>query len=350
MIRALPEREELADGKKHRFEPLERIDPRRISTFSDLTDEMAKTALAARHLGRGVEILKTMISDPDCKVIGTFSGPMTIAKQDLVMAGMIADGWFDAIVTTGAIIVHTIVQELGQLHFRYDPSWHDSDLYKAGYNRVYDSIELERSLDEVEVLLRRVLDKYNPRDTLCSSEICRMIGEELIDLGSERGILQEAFRKNIPVFIPAFTDSELGLSFAMYNLRMGRDRRIPFDPFIDLDRYTEIASEARHLGIFTVGGGVPRNWAQQIGPYVDSMIRRKVPGADKVVMFKYGVRICPEPVHWGGLSGCTYSEGVSWGKFIPESEGGMYAEILCDATAVLPLVYLAVSEKIKKAG
>lgn len=344
----MPRREELADGKKHKFEPLERIDPRRISTFSDLADQMARTALAARHLGRGVEILRTMLSDPSCKVIGTFSGPMTIAKQDLVIAEMIADGWFSAIVTTGAIIVHTIVQELGQVHFEYDPRWDDADLYKAGYNRVYDSIELERSLDQVELLLRKVLDRGNYEVPLCSSEICRMIGEELMAMGSKRGILQEAVKHGIPVFIPAFTDSELGLSFGMYNLRLGGEKRIPFDPFIDLDRYTEIASKSDHLGIFTVGGGVPRNWAQQIGPYVDSMIRRGVPGAEKVVMFRYGVRICPEPVHWGGLSGCTYSEGVSWGKFVPQTEGGMYAEILCDATVVLPLIYLAVTEKIKK--
>lgn len=346
----MPKREELADGRKHGFEALERIDPKRISTFSDLTDQMAKTALAARHLGEGVEILKTMILDPGCKVVGTFSGPMTIAKQDLIIAEMIADGWFSAIVTTGAIIVHTIVQEIGKVHFKYHPSWDDARLYKAGYNRVYDSIELERSLDEAEMLLGKVLGRYESRDALCSSEICKMIGEELIAMGSERGILQEAVKKNVPIFIPAFTDSEIGLSFAIYNLRVGSSKKIPFDPFIDLDRYTEMACEADRLGIFTIGGGVPRNWAQQIGPYIDSMMRRKVLKGHRVVMFKYGVRICPEPVHWGGLSGCTYSEGVSWGKFVPVNEGGMYAEILCDATAVLPLIYLAVSEKIRVNG
>jgi deoxyhypusine synthase len=62
--------------------------------------------------------------------------------------------------------------------------------------------------------------------------------------------------------------------------------------------------------------------------------------------FRYGVRICPEPVHWGGLSGCTYSEGVSWGKFVSPSEGGRYAEVYADATAVLPLLMKAVFEEL----
>ena len=52
--------------------------------------------------------------------------------------------------------------------------------------------------------------------------------------------------------------------------------------------------------------------------------------------FRYGVRICPEPVHWGGLSGCTYTEGVSWGKFLSREEGGQYAEVHCDATIAWP--------------
>ena len=60
--------------------------------------------------------------------------------------------------------------------------------------------------------------------------------------------------------------------------------------------------------------------------------------------FRYGVRICPEPVHWGGLSGCTYTEGVSWGKFLSREEGGQYAEVHCDATIAWPLLVRAILE------
>ena len=54
------------------------------------------------------------------------------------------------------------------------------------------------------------------------------------------------------------------------------------------------------------------------------------------------MRICPEPTHWGGLSGCTYSEGVSWGKFVPPSEGGRFGEVFVDATVGLPIIRTSV--------
>ena len=97
------------------------------------------------------------------------------------------------------------------------------------------------------------------------------------------------------------------------------------------------------FGTVTIGGGVPRNWAQQIGPLAD-IINMRIGSDLRVPRIRYGVRICPEPVHWGGLSGCSYSEGVSWGKFLPPEEGGRFAEVHCDATIAWPLLIRAVLE------
>jgi deoxyhypusine synthase len=91
---------------------------------------------------------------------------------------------------------------------------------------------------------------------------------------------------------------------------------------------------------------VPRNWAQQVGPYLE--ILRGRTGADEPVRrYKYAVRICPEPEHWGGLSGCSYSEGVSWGKFVPESDGGRHVEVHADATIAWPIIVRAVIERLE---
>ena len=106
---------------------------------------------------------------------------------------------------------------------------------------------------------------------------------------------------------------------------------------------------AKQLGILTVGGGVPRNWAQQVAPYYD-ITNARLGTNLPLPRFRYGVRICPEPVHWGGLSGCTYSEGVSWGKFVPESDGGRFAEVPCDATIALPLLVKALFEELDNAS
>jgi deoxyhypusine synthase len=102
--------------------------------------------------------------------------------------------------------------------------------------------------------------------------------------------------------------------------------------------------QSKRLGIFTVGGGVPRNWAQQVSPYLEIM-RARLKEDVPLRRFRYGVRLCPEPAHWGGLSGCTYSEGVSWGKFESKADGGRYAEVLADATVTWPLLVKAVQER-----
>jgi deoxyhypusine synthase len=179
--------------------------------------------------------------------------------------------------------------------------------------------------------------------------ITEALGRYLASHVKGRAVLKSALERSVPVYIPAFTDSELGLDVAVYNRRramQGKPRR-PFDPFLDLEAYTDQVRRAERIGIFTIGGGVPRNWAQQVGPYLD--ISQKRLGVEEPFRrFHYGVRICPEPDHWGGLSGCTYSEGVSWGKFVPESEGGRFAEAMVDATIGWPLVVRAVIERTSK--
>jgi len=118
-----------------------------------------------------------------------------------------------------------------------------------------------------------------------------------------------------------------------------------YNPFLDLGSFARFALGAKRLGIFTIGGGVPRNWAQEIGPYID-IVNHRLGSALAAPRFSYAVRICPEPVHWGGLSGCTYSEGVSWGKFVPPAEGGRFAEVFADATTVWPLLIKGVLEEL----
>jgi deoxyhypusine synthase len=120
----------------------------------------------------------------------------------------------------------------------------------------------------------------------------------------------------------------------------------PYNPFLDVLSYARLVTSKKRVGIFTVGGGTPRNWAQQVAPFCD-VVKHRLGVDHEPPRFTYGVRICPEPVHWGGLSGSTYSEGVSWGKFVPTSEGGRFAEVFADATIAWPLVVRAVIERMQ---
>lgn len=353
---------ELHDGRSDGLIPLESLDLGETDSFAGLLRAMSKTAFAGRQLGTALDVFLEMARDPDCKVVMTLSGAMTVAKMGTVICEMIDRGLVDAVVSTGALMAHGLTESIGLTHYQYDPTKNDKTLFDQGYNRVYDTLEMESNLNDVEKLVRTVLNESAPPDGCWSSaRLCRELGKKLDEVGEGRGILRSAYQQSVPVFIPAFTDSEVGLDVSTWAMRQaleGQDianlthdealQAVPvFNPFLDLQEYARLAGQAKRLGIFTIGGGVPRNWAQQVAPYID-ITNDRVGTTFTPPRFQYGIRICPEPVHWGGLSGCTYSEGVSWGKFVPPSEGGRYAEVHCDATAVWPLLMRAVFEELDK--
>ncbi|MBI2644662.1 deoxyhypusine synthase family protein [Candidatus Uhrbacteria bacterium] len=350
------ERHAAGSGHNDNFVPLENLDISKIHTCDDLLLAMEKTSFGGRKVGEAADLLYTMVTDPDCFVVGTFSGAMTVAKQGLLIADMIDRGMINAIVSTGALMTHGLVDAGGMLHFKFDfDRMNDSALFKRGYDRVYDTLELEKNLDDLEELVTKVFDGIDPQTVCSSRHITECIGTYLSEHVQGRGIVISAVKKGVPIYIPAFTDSELGLDFALYNRRqrlLGKPE-LSFSPFLDLEHYTEMIAKQKRIGIFTIGGGVPRNWAQQVACYLDLVNfrifeRYNVDERMDVKRFHYGIRICPEPVHWGGLSGCTYSEGVSWGKFVPPEEGGKFVEVLADATTVWPLIVKGVCERLDK--
>lgn len=355
----------LHDGREDGLTPLKSLDLNSITSFAGLVRAMSLTAFGGRRLGQALEVCLAMARDSECKVVLTLSGAMTVAKQGRIICEMIDRGMVHAVVATGALMAHGLTESIGLTHYAIDPDADDKELFLKGYNRVYDTLEMEANLNQVCEVVADVLANYAPDGGVWSSaRFCRAVGEELDRLDQGPGILRSAYRRNVPVFIPAFTDSEMGLDFStwamkgMLKKRGGTDGLTPeqlfsvvppFNPFLDLQEYARFIARAETLGIFTVGGGVPRNWTQQVGPYYDITADRL--GVDlPSPRFKYGVRLCPEPVYWGGLSGCTYSEGVSWGKFVPPEDGGRYAEVLADATVVWPILMKAVFEELDAAG
>ena len=333
--------------------PLESLDLTQVRTFSDLLRAMARTAFGGRALGEAFEVTLAMVRDSGCKVVLTLSGAMTIAKMGKVISTMIDHGMVHAIVSTGALMAHGLSEAVGMVHYRHDPSMSDEELFDKGYNRVYDTLEMESNLNYVEEFTTRALNGLSGE--LSSEIICRALGKVLAEDG-QAGVLRSAYDKGVPVYVPAFTDSELGLDLGTWAMRdaiaAGRPKAeaaftaLPrYNPYLDLNSFARFALGAPRLGIFTIGGGVPRNWAQEVGPYVDIANHRL--GLDlKAPRYNYAVRLCPEPTHWGGLSGCTYSEGVSWGKFVPPAEGGRFAEVYADATTVWPLLVKGVLEEL----
>src|SRR3954471_15881886 len=340
----------LHDPVSDKLIPLQPLDLSKIKSVNDLVTAMGNTAFGAREIGNGADVLEAMARDKDCFVVMTLSGAMTVAKQGLVISDLIDAGIVKALVSTGALMAHGLVEAAGKSHFRYDPKMDDVELYEAGYNRVYDTLEPETNLNFVESIVAKILEAWDAKETMCSLKVNKEIGKYLHENVKERGILKSAYEKGVPVFVPAFTDSEMGLDTALNNrLRESTGRhKIRYDPFEDLEHFAATLLRQKKLGIFTIGGGVPRNWSQQFGPFCELRHRRL---GENVALkrYHYGLRICPEPVYWGGLSGSPYSEAISWGKFVPPAEGGKFGEGFVDATVGLPIIVAALLERLDKA-
>jgi deoxyhypusine synthase len=338
----------LHDPVKDKLRPIFPLDLSKCRTIDELVRAMGDTAYTGRQIGDAADVLEAMARDKQCFVVMTLSGALTVGKMGLVFCDLIESGIVNAIVSTGALMAHGLVEATGLSHFRYDPSkMDDRELFAAGYNRVYDSLEPETNLDHVEDVVDGILEEWDADEVVCSWKLHRKIGEYLTKQGGGRGILKSAYEHDVPVFVPAFSDSELGIDFALHKMTRVKQKRplLRFDPFEDFEKFADTMMAAKRMGIFTVGGGVPRNWSQQFGVYAELLARR---GYKNVPLkrYNYGLRICPEPVHWGGLSGSTYTEAVSWGKFLPSEEGGKLAEVFDDATVALPLVVGAVLQRI----
>ncbi len=334
----------------------------RVQDFDGLLSAMSKTSFQGRNLGRAAEVLFRMFSERERFVVLTISGALTVAQQGPMIIDLIRAGLVDVVVGTGALMTHDMVENMGFSHFEA-PASSDEACHHDGLCRVYDSVELESSLYAFQTFLEGHLDGLlEPAPDggpIGSGIFCSRLGRLLLDhFPDHRSIVSAAAEAGVPVYIPAFTDSEMALD--LFHLMVKRNVTtevplataplVPYNGFRDVYEITRIieAHTGQNLSIFTLGGGVPRNWTQQVAPALDIMELDGIPVSTK--RFSRGVRICPDPPNWGHLSGCTYSEGVSWAKFLPESKGGLYAEVLADATLVLPLLVKGVWQRLEKTG
>jgi deoxyhypusine synthase len=321
---------------------LERRDGQR-TTATQFLETVAEYGGLAAEVAAGARTFRAMVTDRDCYVFFTVSGAMTIAKMGLVICDMVDHGMVQAIASTGALMAHGLVESVGLKHFKYDPATDDAYLAANRLNRVTDTLEPETNLDHIEGVLDGILEKLNGNDPFSPVILNRLTGEHLAtQFPKERGILKSAFLKNVPVFVPAFVDSEIGNDVHVHNRKRQRDGRPPLVMDMELDTrlLVDLATSAKRTGIFTIGGGVPRNNIQNVAPLVEIMAERlgiEMPACK----FRYGCRICPDRMHYGHLSGCTYSEGMSWRKM---DTGGLFAEVHADATQVWPFLVKSVLE------
>src|SRR6202035_3673536 len=185
----------LHDPVKDKLRPIFPLDLSKIKTIDDLVRAMGNTAYTARQIGDAADVLEAMARDKDCFVVMTLSGALTVGKMGLVFCDLIESGIVKAVVSTGALMAHGLVEATGRSHFRYDPAMDDRELFASGYNRVYDSLEPEVNLDAVEEVMQQILNAWDADEIVCSATLNRRIGEYLLRPAKGRGILKSCAEK-----------------------------------------------------------------------------------------------------------------------------------------------------------
>jgi deoxyhypusine synthase len=292
-----------------------------------LVEAMSKMAFSARDLGRAAEIYDTMIRDQDCAIILCLAGSLFSAGLKNVVVDLIRNNMVDAIVSTGAIIVdQDFFEALGFKHYQGDIFMSDDVLRRLAIDRIYDTYIDEDQLRICDSTTGEIADSLEPRPH-SSREFIREMGRYLTKNAKNRdSVVLAAFEKNVPIFCPAFSDCSAGFGLIHHQWH-NPDKHLSLDSAKDFRELTKVKIGSKQSGLLMIGGGVPKNFAQ------DTVVAGDYLGFD-VGMHKYAVQITVADDRDGALSGSTLKEANSWGKVDLGAEQMVYAE----ATVALPLI------------
>jgi len=309
--------------------------------LAGLVEQFRYTSYQSRNLYNAFHVMELMQTDPDRPIVFlTLAGAMIPAGMKGVVNEMMKRKMVDVIISTGANVTHDVVESLGFPHYKGSPYVDDEELRKAGICRIYDTFLQEDGFWKEQEVVLKVAERIG--DKVCSSrEFIYELGKELRNRDSFVGLAAEL---GVPIFCPALNDSDIGIALTKYyEERHGKDG-FRIDPIRDNYEIFQIFVKAKKTGIIIVGGGVPRNYGQQI-PVIAEVLLKKPAKLNMKLGHEYGILITTDDPKWGGLSGSTFSEAISWGKYSTEARK---AEVYCDATIALPLIVGAIIQKIGK--
>jgi len=307
--------------------PIEHFNFKTVNTIP-IIEQFEKMAFQARNLARAANIYDRMLGDGECTIILCLAGSLFSAGLRKIVSDMIALNMADVIVSTGAIIVdQDFFEALGASHYRGTPLVDDDLLMKKRVDRIYDTFIDEDKLRECDMTVSRIADSLPP-GPYSSREFIRAMGDYLVqrDMG-KNSVVRNAYQQGVPVFVPAFSDSSAGFGLVHHQWKNKRKARVTIDSVRDFLELTRIKIASDDTGLLMIGGGVPKNFAQDIAVAADVI-------GEGASMHKYAVQITVADERDGGLSGSTLKEAHSWGKVDEGNEQIVFSE----ATIAFPLV------------
>ncbi|MFH0829138.1 MAG: deoxyhypusine synthase [Candidatus Kerfeldbacteria bacterium] len=314
-------------------ETIEHIDIAKINA-TPLIDAYRKMSFSSRDLARAADIFNMMLRDKASSSWLTIAGSTSAAGCMQAYVDMVKLGMVDCIVATGATIVDMdFFEALGFKHYKGTPFIDDGLLRSLYIDRIYDTFIDEEELQECDKTVRIIADSLMPRP-YSSREFIREMGKWLTKNSKKKeSLIQVAYEHNVPIFCPAFSDSSAGFGLVMHQTERP-DKHVSIDSVADFRELTEIKLKSKESGLLMVGGGVPKNFAQ------DTVVCAEVLGHE-VPVHKYAIQLTVADVRDGACSSSTLKEASSWGKVSTVYEQMVYAE----ATMSLPLIAAYAYEK-----
>jgi deoxyhypusine synthase len=297
-----------------------------------MVEAMEKMAFQARNLGRGAQIFNMMQEDKDCAVYLTLAGSLISAGLKKVIVDLIKNNMVDAIVSTGANIVdQDFFEALGFKHyigtqFGID----DQELRELMIDRIYDTFIDEEDLRICDGVIGDICETL-PHKPHSSREFIREMGKFLEDNEAyaafrEESIVYQCYKKGVPIFVPAFSDCSAGFGLVHHQYH-NPNSHVSIDSAKDFLEITKTKLHNPTSGLFMIGGGVPKNFVQDIVVACDILEK-------EAAMHAYAVQITVADERDGALSGSTLKEACSWGKVDTVYEQMVWAE----ATLAMPLI------------
>ncbi len=305
---------------------IEHIDIKRINAV-DIINSMKKMSFSARDLANAADIYDRMLKEKRCVVILTLAGSTSAAGCMQVYVDLVKNNMIDAIVATGASIVDMdFFEALGFNHYQGTPFVDDKLLRSLYIDRIYDTFISENDLQACDQTIKKIADGLEARP-YSSREFIAEMGKYLVKNAKKKNsLVQAAYENNVPIFCPAFSDSSAGFGLVLHQYQRPGNH-VSIDSVKDFLELTEIKIKAGTTGLLMIGGGVPKNFAQ------DTVVCAEILGKN-VSMHKYAVQITVADVRDGACSSSTLKEANSWGKVDSSCEQMVYAE----ATTVVPLL------------
>jgi len=314
-----------------------KLDPK--MNIEDLVEVYSRTGFNGRQLGEAAKLYSKMISE-NAVICLTISGAMTPIGFGGIFKTLIEKGFVDWIVTTGANVYHEDHFAWGlpikQGHFEVD----DMILYKKEIVRIRDIfIKFYETLEAEDQIIQKTFRNNLLHKPFTSSEFCNIIGKISKEKAKypERSFLTAAYKYDVPVYVASLSDSSLALNLTTHRLK---NHIYQLDFTKEILEQAAIVYNSKKSGIVEIGGGTPKNTAQQTGPLLDQILRRNDGGQD------YIIQITDARPDTGGLSGATLQEGKSWGK-VQDSHHDLVT-VYADATIAFPILALYVLSKQKK--